>query len=106
VGEVLLALEQELAEAGPGAGLGRAVRIPEVLESASDLETARKHFLPFSAAAVNFAKEARKENLRQPVKLYYCPMASKPGVWLQTKGPLRNPFFGSEMLSCGQEVRP
>jgi hypothetical protein len=28
------------------------------------------------------------------------------GRWVQTQLPLRNPFFGSEMLDCGKEIRP
>jgi hypothetical protein len=52
-------------------------------------------------------KQVRKEDpsFASP-KVYHCPMAPKPGLWIQTKGPLRNPFFGSEMLECGKEVAP
>ena len=32
------------------------------------------------------------------------PMAPKPGLWMQAKGPLRNPFYGAKMLKCGEEV--
>jgi len=33
-------------------------------------------------------------------------MAPQPGFWIQTNSPLRNPYFGSEMLDCGSEVNP
>jgi hypothetical protein len=33
-------------------------------------------------------------------------MAPKPGLWMQSKGPLANPYFGAAMLRCGQEVKP
>jgi hypothetical protein len=33
------------------------------------------------------------------------PGAAKNGQWVQLEGPLRNPFFGSEMLECGNEVK-
>ena len=26
-------------------------------------------------------------------------------LWVQTNAPLRNPFFGSEMIDCGSEVK-
>jgi hypothetical protein len=28
------------------------------------------------------------------------------GRWVQLQAPLRNPFFGAEMLECGTEVKP
>ena len=37
------------------------------------------------------------------LKLYHCPMAPKPGLWMQLEAPLRNPFFGARMLTCGEE---
>jgi hypothetical protein len=33
------------------------------------------------------------------------PEAGKSAYWVQAPGPVRNPFFGSEMLDCGQEVK-
>ena len=36
------------------------------------------------------------------VQLVYCPMAK--GSWLQEKGPVENPYHGSEMLRCGQII--
>ncbi|HKQ40321.1 MAG TPA: efflux RND transporter periplasmic adaptor subunit [Verrucomicrobiae bacterium] len=78
------------------------------LESASDLRSARKAFLPLSAAVADLAKASRA-----PVKIYSCPMvdqavpgAANPGLWIQIKPPMRNPFFGAEMLECGSEVKP
>jgi hypothetical protein len=32
-------------------------------------------------------------------------MAPQPGLWMQEKGPLANPFYGSQMLTCGEEVK-
>lgn len=46
------------------------------------------------------------------LRLYRCPMTRTafPGApaeagWWQFGGPLRNPWFGREMLECGKEVR-
>lgn len=78
------------------------------LEAAKDLKAARKAFLPLSMAVADLAKAARA-----PVKIYSCPMvdqavagAKNPGNWVQLKPPMRNPFFGAEMLECGTEVKP
>jgi hypothetical protein len=83
----------------------------EGLASASDwaaarnLEEARKCFLPFSTSVVAVAKLLKKwDSEFAGLKIYYCPMAPKPGLWLQAKGPLSNPFYGSRMLRCGEEV--
>jgi hypothetical protein len=76
-------------------------------QPAKDLADARKQFLPFSTALVEFAKQLRKQDQAfASLKIYHCPMAPKPGLWLQAKGPLANPFYGAEMLRCGTEVKP
>jgi Cu(I)/Ag(I) efflux system membrane fusion protein len=75
------------------------------LMRAGDLAEARTEFLGFSKATVDFARVARQQNQSfKELKIYRCPMAAKPGVWIQTNGPLRNPYFGEEMLDCGTEM--
>ena len=82
------------------------------LEKAGDLAAARKAFLPFSMAAVELAKHLRGFEPFKTTKVFNCPMvnraipgAAKNGQWIQLQPPLRNPFFGAEMLECGNEVR-
>jgi membrane fusion protein, copper/silver efflux system len=76
-------------------------------QPAKDLADARKQFLPFSTAVVALVKQLRKQDQAfAGLKVYHCPMAPKPGLWLQAKAPLANPFYGSEMLRCGEEVKP
>jgi membrane fusion protein, copper/silver efflux system len=71
----------------------------------ADLVAARRTFLPFSTRVVELVQLARDadEEFRS-LRVYHCPMAPKPGLWFQAKGPLRNPFYGAEMLTCGNEV--
>jgi multidrug efflux pump subunit AcrA (membrane-fusion protein) len=74
-------------------------------EAAKDLAQARARFLPFSTAVVEWAKRLRKEAPGLPaLKIYHCPMAPKPGLWIQVSGPLANPFYGKKMLRCGEPV--
>jgi hypothetical protein len=89
----------------PWAGLLAAVQTQSQLSPAGDLNEARLQFGPFSTAFYKFVETGRKQakELRS-VKLYRCPMAPKPGVWFQLEGPLKNPYFGAEMLDCGVEV--
>ncbi|TAL05322.1 MAG: DUF3347 domain-containing protein, partial [Verrucomicrobia bacterium] len=76
------------------------------LVAAGDLAEARKEFLAFSVATAEFARVARQQaDVLRAIKLYRCPMAPQPGFWIQTNGPLRNPYFGSEMLGCGNELK-
>lgn len=73
--------------------------------TAKDLADARNQFLPFSTAVVNLVKQLKKQDQTfADLKIYHCPMAPEPGLWIQSKGPLANPFYGSKMLRCGEEV--
>ncbi|MFN7140536.1 MAG: efflux RND transporter periplasmic adaptor subunit [Limisphaerales bacterium] len=84
------------------------------LAPAKDLEAARKQFHPFSMAFVEFTKHLRVQDENfATVKIYRCPMvnqaipgAPKNGFWVQLQPPLRNPYFGDDMLECGMEVKP
>ncbi|MBC8095037.1 MAG: efflux RND transporter permease subunit, partial [Akkermansiaceae bacterium] len=77
------------------------------LKPAGDLKEARDEFIAFSSAFVDFTKAVRQQDpASASVKIYRCPMAPKPGFWMQLQGPLRNPYFGVEMLDCGVEVAP
>jgi Cu(I)/Ag(I) efflux system membrane fusion protein len=74
-------------------------------EPAKDLAQARARFLPFSTAVVAWVRLLRKEAPGlTALKIYHCPMAPKPGLWMQVGGPLANPFYGKKMLKCGEEV--
>jgi Cu(I)/Ag(I) efflux system membrane fusion protein len=97
-------------EKGPGQDPAYADAVKRLLaiqwQPAKDLADARKQFLPFSTATVDLVKPLRKQEPDfHSLKIYHCPMAPKPGLWIQAKGPLRNPFYGSEMLECGKEVK-
>lgn len=80
--------------------------------STNDLKEARRMFQPFAAAVVDLARAARQQPAFAGVRLFRCPMtdqaypgAPKTAMWVQTNAPLRNPFFGSEMIDCGTEVK-
>ena len=59
-----------------------------------DFETA-------SRLMVDFGKRhtTKKNNSTITVVTAFCPMA--PGRWLQTEQTISNPYYGSEMLTCG-----
>lgn len=73
--------------------------------SPSDLESAQQEFAPFSTAVADLVR-AQHIHHREGLHLFQCPMAPKigEGRWLQRDDDLKNPFFGSGMLTCGDEL--
>lgn len=73
------------------------------LEPGSDLKTARASFEPWSTAVADLLKPHRAQ---LGVKVFQCPMSPvlHTGRWVQRSQPLKNPFFGSAMPDCGEEL--
>jgi Cu(I)/Ag(I) efflux system membrane fusion protein len=74
------------------------------LEPGTDLKSARRSFEPWSTAAADLLKPHRAH---LGLKIFQCSMSpvSHTGRWVQRGEPLKNPFFGSAMADCGEEVR-
>jgi len=68
------------------------------LTAAADLADARAKFGGLSEAIDAYMTN---QHLTSPdgVRVAFCPMVLKP--WLQNDGDLRNPYYGSQMLTCG-----
>ena len=62
--------------------------------NAEDIETMRARFKPLSEYLA--AQELPRGYARA-----YCPMYDGGSNWVQADGPVRNPYFGSFMLTCG-----
>ena len=56
-------------------------------------------FLLHGNLLVGVWKDSLIARLGPDVKLAYCPMADKP--WLQKDKDIKNPYYGSAMLTCG-----
>ena len=65
------------------------------LAATGDLEAARTAFGPLSDALIAYAEGAGLGDL----KVAYCPMAD--AAWVQKDGTIANPYYGSQMLTCG-----
>jgi Cu(I)/Ag(I) efflux system membrane fusion protein len=84
------------------------------LAASTDLKAARRSFHPLSEATVGFAKALRRQEAAfDSLKVFRCPMtkdafvgAPRTAEWIQFEMPIRNPYFGAEMLDCGSEVKP
>jgi len=75
------------------------------IASAKDIEQARIAFQPLSESLYGAVKQFGAAEA-QPVYRYFCPMAfdNKGAYWLQNKQGVENPYFGSAMFKCGEEV--
>jgi hypothetical protein len=68
------------------------------LASADDLADARAKFGALSEA-LDAYMSGMKLNPPEGVRVAFCPMVLKP--WMQRDGTLRNPYYGSQMITCG-----
>jgi len=70
------------------------------------LETAREAYRAVSHGMLRAAIIARGPKTANALKHYYCPMVpGGGGDWMQPGGELANPYWGDEMLRCGEVVR-
>ena len=96
-----LALGTRAAEMGEkGAAMAKAAK---TVADASDLKAARDAFGPLSDAVLAAAKAEGYKDL-SGVKIAYCPMVRQS--WLQKDEKIRNPYYGSTMLECGEFKKP
>ena len=77
----------------------------EALEEAEDIAAARAAFEPVSNFLIRVVEANGLPHGTDLIRAH-CPMAFdwEGADWLQEAGPLRNPYFGSEMLECGEEI--
>ena len=95
-----LALGTRAAEMGEkGAAMAKAAK---TVADVSDLKAARDAFGPLSDAVLAAAKAEGYKDLS--VKIAYCPMVRQS--WLQKDEKIRNPYYGSTMLECGEFKKP
>jgi Cu(I)/Ag(I) efflux system membrane fusion protein len=75
------------------------------LPAAADLASARKPFEPFSTAVADLAA-ANHLTHTEGLSVYECTMAPETNKarWLQREAGTKNPFYGSEMLKCGDLI--
>ncbi|MCA9067920.1 MAG: DUF3347 domain-containing protein, partial [Planctomycetaceae bacterium] len=98
-------LEEESLEEAPREQLKKISENVAHLHHLS-LEDARKKFKPISHAVVTLATEVRGQEAERAFHHFFCPMVKQgEGDWLQLEDQLSNPYYGSQMLRCGELVR-
>ena len=73
-------------------------------ENAGKIEHQREHFIMLSKDMADFVKAFG--NGGQTLYKDFCPMANdgKGADWLSKENAVKNPYYGSQMLSCGKTV--
>ena len=89
-------VEAEASRLGaPAAKIAGAAR---QLQKTTKLDDARVAYGALSEAIVAYM-DTQKLTPASDVRIAFCPMVLKP--WLQKDGAIRNPYYGSTMLTCG-----
>jgi hypothetical protein len=68
------------------------------ISEVKELAHQREHFANLSKNMYALAKSAKLSD--QPVYEQYCPM--KDAYWLSNETAIKNPYYGSSMLTCGE----
>ena len=73
------------------------------ISASKDSKTQRASFDTLSESIYKLIKISKSET---PVYLQHCPMANngKGANWLSKENEVKNPYYGSKMLSCGKVV--
>jgi hypothetical protein len=87
---------KQLADAARAAGLNDVADACGAL-STGDLKAVRAAFKPISNSMADWALADPATKAQYVV--VHCPMA--PGSWVQRHRAVRNPYYGKEMLECG-----
>lgn len=69
------------------------------IANAKDIAAQRKAFMALSAPMQKLIAAAPRAT---PVYVAHCPMYEGGADWLSLEEPIRNPFYGNKMLTCGK----
>lgn len=74
------------------------IKDASAIADAKDISKQRQYFANFSSNMVEVVKALDMAD--QPVYIQYCPM--KKASWLSKEEAVKNPYYGSAMLTCGK----
>lgn len=75
----------------------------EKISETNDIALQRSIFITLSKNMYELAKVNKSD---EPVYYQFCPMANggKGANWLSKESNIKNPYYGSQMLTCGKTV--
>jgi len=71
-----------------------------MIAASKDIKNQREHFQAVSEDVIALTKTAKLSDA--PAYQMYCPM--KKSNWLSSEKTVKNPYYGSAMLTCGKVV--
>lgn len=71
-------------------------------KSISETQDVKKQRESFKSLSKNMYELIKASKPSQPVYYQYCPM--QDANWLSKENTVKNPYYGSQMLSCGKTV--
>lgn len=74
------------------------LKATEKMTKAEGVEKQRAVFNEVSITMWQLVKSTKK--VSQPVYYHFCPM--KKAYWLSSEAAIKNPYYGSSMLTCGK----
>lgn len=90
-------MRKSITESGDFSKKKELLMLAEKVASSKDLEKRRTAFAPFSEAMYRYVKN--QDSIPQELYYNYCPM--KKSYWLSAETAIKNPYYGSKMLTCG-----
>lgn len=78
----------------------KLVKDATAISQSNDLKEQRFHFAGLSTNLFAVAKSVKLTD--EPIYEAFCPM--KKAYWLSNSRTIKNPYFGSAMLTCGKVV--
>ncbi|WP_158828095.1 DUF3347 domain-containing protein [Mucilaginibacter lacusdianchii] len=83
-------------------GCTEASDMAKKIAETADVKDQRTVFLTLSQDMIPLAKGYKTKSA--PIYVAYCPMAGngKGGYWLAAEKEIKNPYYGDDMLECGE----
>lgn len=69
--------------------------------AAKNISDQRKFFSELSKTVYDLAKVSKQDS---PIYYQHCPMYNGGANWLSKENTVKNPYYGSQMLTCGNVV--
>jgi hypothetical protein len=96
-GEFAITLRQAIEASKPFSEKESLLMAVHHLQTASGIEQQRVSFADVSMILWKVIRKSK--DVKQEVYYLYCPM--KKMFWMSNESEIRNPYYGSKMLTCG-----
>lgn len=86
----------------PIKGCDEAEGLSKKIAGTDDVKLQRINFLQLSQDVIPLVKGLKSKTA--PIYVAYCPMANEGngGYWLSAQKEIKNPYYGDEMMDCGE----